>query len=191
MFRSVAIFLTLAFVLSGCLYGTPNYNASDDAIKAAAYVDGGPPSITLFTSVNNKTGAGAHSGIMINASERILYDPAGRFTYEDAPERADVHYGFSDWALVNYFAHHTLPTHHLRMQTIEVSPETAALAYNLARMQGRSVDAACATNASEILSQIPGLGISRTIFPRNLSDQFARLPNVKVREVYEGDRLVP
>ncbi|MEO1562619.1 MAG: hypothetical protein AAFR98_04225 [Pseudomonadota bacterium] len=186
-----AILLSLALMLGGCIYGTPNYRASELDIRSAAYVHDGPTAITLFTSVNNRSGAGAHSGLMINASERILYDPAGRFTDDRAPENADVHYGFSEWVMVRYFAHHTAETHHLRVQKLIVSPETAAKIYALARQEGRSVDAACATHVSNILAQIPELGISRTIWPRNLSDQFAEIPGVQTAEVRLGDPLVP
>ena len=35
-------------------------------------------SISLFTMVNNQNGRGGHSSLLIHASERVIFDPAGR-----------------------------------------------------------------------------------------------------------------
>ncbi|MEM9715018.1 MAG: hypothetical protein AAF826_00730 [Pseudomonadota bacterium] len=189
--RLSVLLLIISLALSGCIYGTKNIQDSDAVVRAASYQHDGPPTITLYTSVNNTTGAGAHSGLMINGPERILYDPAGRFRHPDSPEQADVHFGFTDRVMVEYFGHHTLDSHHLRIQTLVVDQETANLAYALARQEGRAVDATCAIRISNILGQIPGLNISGTISPRNLSNQFSALPGVTLREIYKGDRLIP
>ena len=67
--------------------------APDEKVEAVRYVSPEPPSLTLFTMVNNETGAGGHSGLMINASERVIFDPAGTLTHPTFVERNDVLYG--------------------------------------------------------------------------------------------------
>ena len=88
------VFAALALVvLTACGGGSASAPfAPDAAVQAARVANDGPPSITLFTVVNNKTGAGAHSGLLINASERVLFDPAGSFYHPRLPERNDLHY---------------------------------------------------------------------------------------------------
>ncbi|MEO0343842.1 MAG: hypothetical protein AAF198_10430 [Pseudomonadota bacterium] len=189
--RTLVLSLIAAFVLSGCFYGTKNVSDSAETVQAAAYQHDGPPTITLYTSINNTSGAGAHSALLVNGPERILYDPAGRFRHPDAPEQADVHFGITDRVLSYFYAHHALPTHHLRIRTLIVSPEVAKQVYHLARSEGRSVDAACTNHVSNVLMQIDGWDISRTIFPRNLDKQFATIPGVTTKEIRKGDSLIP
>jgi len=51
--------------------------------------------LTLLTMKNTGSGNGAHTGLMINASQRVLWDPAGTFGHASIPERNDVHFGIT------------------------------------------------------------------------------------------------
>ena len=100
--RLVAGLLAL-IVLTAC---TADHKwASDADVARARYVDPGQPSITLFTSINTRNQSGAHAGLLINADERVLYDPAGEFGNDIEPlpvEREDLIYGFSPGMLAGY-----------------------------------------------------------------------------------------
>ena len=74
MLRRLFAVLTFA-LLSAC--GADHKWASDAEVAAARYAPGPPATITLVTSVNGHSGQGAHSGLLINGSEQVLYDPAG------------------------------------------------------------------------------------------------------------------
>ena len=60
--------------LTGCIKETSHY-ASDKMVRDVAYVHAVPPRIFLYTLVNNDSGAGAHSVLVINASQRVIFDP--------------------------------------------------------------------------------------------------------------------
>ncbi|MEY8838025.1 hypothetical protein AB9K41_03180, partial [Cribrihabitans sp. XS_ASV171] len=72
LFLAGAVALTLA----GCA-GPQGPQATPEQIQAVAYRDAGPAYLTLYTMVNNRSGAGGHSSLMINGSQRVIFDPAG------------------------------------------------------------------------------------------------------------------
>ncbi len=84
MFRVIAA-CVLAATLAGCATNQPY--ADDATIAAVAYREPGPATLTLYTMVNNRTGKGGHSSLMINASQRVIFDPAGSF-YADRIEQS-------------------------------------------------------------------------------------------------------
>ena len=124
----------LLLALSGCATGTPN--ADPATIAAVSYRDPGPKFMTLYTMVNNRSGSGAHSGLVIASSETILFDPAGSFYLEGIPERNDVLYGINpgiEWA---YKSAHARVSHHVVVQTVQLTPQQAAVAYQFAVQNG-------------------------------------------------------
>ena len=96
--------------------------APPEAVAAARYVHDAPTSITLYTVINNNSGAGAHSGLLINASQRIMFDPAGTFQHPRVPERNDVHYGMTPRIVNFYIDYHARETFRMIEQTVIVSP---------------------------------------------------------------------
>lgn len=74
--------LAAAALLAGCEVYTP---ADPEAIARARYVSPEPPSITLLSMVDVASGRSAHSALLINGSQQVLYDPAGTFTHPDLP----------------------------------------------------------------------------------------------------------
>ena len=173
--------------LAGCeAQKVPNADAA--TLAAASYVHKGPPALTLFTMVNNRTGSGGHTSLMINASERVIFDPAGSFYADVVPERNDVLFGITPGVVLAYRGAHARSTHHVVMQRLEVTSAQAQMAYELAVANGRVPGAYCANSTSSILSKIPGLeGLKTTFYPVKLSEQFGALPGVVTTKYYEDD----
>jgi hypothetical protein len=182
-----AAFLASCLALAGCAeQKKPNADAAE--LAAASYRHDGPPALTLFTMVNNRTGSGGHSSLMINASERVIFDPAGSFYADVVPERNDVLYGITPGVVLAYRGAHARSTHHVVMQRLEVTPAQAEHALQLVASNGRVPGAYCANATSSILSQIPGLeSLNVTFYPVKLSDQFGALPGVSTERYYEDD----
>ncbi len=160
--------------------------ASDEAVIAARYQDDGPAEIVLFNVIENERGSGEHAALMINApSQRVLFDPAGTWTHPLAPERNDVHFGFDDTQLFRYTYYHARRTHHVWIQQLQVSPETAEYILRLAEQEGPVPDAYCAKSIVHILQQVPEFAfIQDSFYPNRLSEQFATIPGVVEERVY-------
>ena len=162
--------------------------ASQAAVDRVAYVHPGPKSLTLFTMRNVGSDNGAHTGLMINASQRVLWDPAGTFGHPTIPERNDVHFGVTPRVEQFYTSFHARETYYLQIQEIDVSPEIAERALQLALANGPTPKAACTRHTSRMLKQLPGFeGIRSAFFPDALADQFGTLPGVRSRIYREND----
>jgi hypothetical protein len=162
--------------------------ADDATITSVSYRDSGPSTITLYTMVNNRTGAGGHSALMISASERIIFDPAGSFYADVVPERNDVLFGITPGIEQAYRSSHARSTFHVQYQTIEVSAAQAEVAYRLALQNGSVPGAFCANATSTLLSRVPGFEeINVTFYPTKLAEQFGAIPGVKTEKYYEND----
>lgn len=187
MLRIIGLIL-VALTLSGCVSRT--LPAADPAaIAAVSYREPGPATLTLYTMINNRTGKGGHTSLMINASkERIIFDPAGSFRADIVPESGDVLYGITPSVEKAYRSSHARSTFHVLVQRIEVTPEQADIAYRLALANGRVPGGFCASSTINILNQVPGFeGIKSTLFPVKLSDQFGKIPGVVSTRYYEDD----
>ena len=185
MLRAVLAILALV-TLSAC--GAEPKWATDEQVAAARDVHEGPPSITLFTEINNRSGSGAHSGLMINGTERIMFDPAGTWNHPRIPERNDVHFGITPRIVNFYIDYHARETFRVVEQTVVVSPGIAELVAQRAKAYGAVPKAQCATSITAILRDVPGFeSIPRTPFPNRLMDAFAKLPGVTGRVIYDED----
>ena len=180
----------LALPLAAC--GTPRQNRPDSTpaeVAAAVYRHDAPPSLTLYTMINNSSGAGAHTSLMINApSQRVIFDPAGSIGLSVMPEIGDVLYGITpqikDW----YERAHARNTYHVRIQQVEVPASTAEQALRMVQANGKVAPAACTSATSAILSKLPGFqSIRPVLFPNKLADQFAQIPGVTERKLFEND----
>ena len=176
----------LACLLTLAACGADRTWAPDDKVAAAHYVAGPPASITLITVINDRNGSGAHSGLIINGAERVLFDPAGTFYHPSMPIRNDVHYGLTDRMLAFYLDYHTRDSAEEKFHVIEstkiVSPEVAALVMQRAKDYGAVPKAYCASSISSILRGVPGFeGLSGSMFPKALGRSFDTLPGVTSR----------
>ncbi|MHC0054220.1 hypothetical protein [Actibacterium sp. D379-3] len=162
--------------------------APEEAVKAAAYRSDTPPSITLYTMVNNRSNEGAHSGLMINASQRVVFDPAGSWWHRTVPERNDVHYGMTPLMEKFYLDYHARETYRVVEQTILVSPEVAEQALAIVEGYGAVPKALCGRSTSGVLRQLPGFSsIPRTFYPGRIMRAFGALPGVTTRIYYDDD----
>ncbi|MEZ5750754.1 MAG: hypothetical protein R3D60_01925 [Paracoccaceae bacterium] len=185
MHRFLRLLLVVAVgLVAACT--KPAVWAPEEDVIAARYVHEGPAEIVLFNVIDNERGSGEHSALMINApSQRVLFDPAGSWTHPLSPERHDVHYGFNDAQLYRYTYYHARRTHHVRIQHLQVAPETAEYILRLAEQAGPVPDAYCARSIFDILRRVPGFEhFESSFYPNNLSDQFAQIPGVTEERIY-------
>ncbi|PWL36349.1 MAG: hypothetical protein DCO97_04910 [Marivita sp. XM-24bin2] len=175
--------------LVGCGAGADmRPDASPEVISSASYRHPGPTALTLFTVINNRSDAGAHTSLMINGSQRVIFDPAGTVRLSAVPERGDVLYGITPGVADFYARAHARETHHVVTHTVEVPPEVAEQALRLAVANGPVGSAQCALSTAAILRQLPGFeSIGSTWFPKRLMDDFAELPGVRTSKIFEND----
>lgn len=176
--------LVLPVALAAC--GAVDRAAPLADVQRAAYRHNAPASLTLYTAISNNTGAGGHSGLLINGSQRVMFDPAGTWWNRRTPERGDVIYGMTDPALDLYVDYHARVTYHVVVQEVRVSPEVAEQALQIVQSYGAVGKSMCARSISDVLSRLPGFeSVGRTWFPRALMEDFARLPGVTEAKVFD------
>lgn len=186
MLRRLVLCLVLPLALAAC--GADNKWASDADVARAAYVSGEPPSITLFTVIRKKSGEGAHSGLMIDGSQRVMFDPAGTWHHPHVPERHDVHFGITPQMKAFYIDYHARETYDVIEQRVPVSPEVAEIAIRRALQNGSVNKAFCGTSVAHILRDVPGFeSMPQTFFPGRLMKAFATLPGVTTKTHHDGD----
>ena len=182
-------FAVLALVsLTAC--GTSGKEYASDAAMAAPtahYFAEGPRSVTLFTVVSVRNGSGAHSALLVNASEQVLFDPAGSFSHPKVPERNDVLYGMNPRMVAFYIDYHARETYNVIEQTVSVSPQVAEMIKQRVEANGAVGQARCANSISSILTDIPGFeAVQTTFFPNKLSKEFAEQPGVQRRFITDA-----
>lgn len=181
------VVLALVAALAGCGAAEP-YWAPDDVVSKARYVHDGPPAITLFTVISTSNGSGVHSGLMINGSQRIMFDPAGSWVLPRLGERNDVHFGMTDKMVSFYIDYHARKSFYVVEQTKIVSPQVAELVLQRALGYGAVPKAQCANSISSILSGVPGFeALDKTWYPKKLMKEFSQLPGVTERKVTDDD----
>lgn len=162
--------------------------APDDFVNRNIYSEPGPKYLRLFTVRNVPSENGAHTGLLINASQRVLWDPAGSFGHSSIPERNDVLFGITSRIEQYYLSYHSRVTYFTQIQTIEVTPQVAEQALQLVMDNGPTPKSFCTTHTSRVLQQLPGFGHLRTtFFPNNLADQVSEMPGVVETRHFEND----
>jgi hypothetical protein len=166
----------------------PSVIAPQAALDQVRYRHPGPAALSLYTVRNNGSNQGAHTALLINASERVLFDPAGSFGHETIPERNDVLFGITPQVEAFYTSYHARQSYHVIRQDLVVSDAVAAEAYALALAHGPAPKATCTRATSGILRQLPGFESIRTVWlPENLMEAFQGLPGVTAEFFYEDD----
>lgn len=185
MHRRTFIATGLTALVAGC---AERIWATDEALRAARYVSDEPPSITLLTVIGIPRGEGAHSGLMINGSERVIYDPAGSWQHPQVPERNDVLFGINENIRRFYIDYHARETYWVAEDTMPVSREVADYAIQAALAQGAGMNAFCANDTAAVLRRVPGFeGAPRGFSPLKLRDWFRGLPGVTSKQHRDGD----
>ncbi len=185
-FLRAFLLVVVTATLSAC--GGQSVWAPDEAVQKARYDSPEPAYLVLKTMINNRSGSGGHAALTINASQTVMYDPAGRWSHPLGPERNDVVFGMFPKLEENYDLWHARDTHHVVNQKIYVSEAVAEKALQLAMAAGPSLDAQCTLNISGLLMQLEGFSsLKSTYFPANLMKQFENLPGVQTTKVYDND----
>jgi len=186
--RTVISIISLV-VLTACAGSERNAPIATAAdIQSAAYASPLPASITLMTMVKENGDFGEHTGILINTSQQVLYDPAGTFRHSTSPNARDVNYGMHPAMVEYYKSYHARRGYYVVAQEIQVTPEIAELIFQRAVAQGKTAKLRCAISASSVLNGIPMFSsIPTTYFPGKIMDAFAELPGVTTTYVYEDD----
>lgn len=184
--RRFLIAAALLLTVAGCATQQPY--ASDAEVLAASYSEPGPKSLTVYTMINNRSGEGAHTAMLINASEQVIFDPAGSFYSSAVPERDDVLFGITPGMEKAYRSAHARSTYHVVSQTVQVTPEQAETAYRLALSNGAVPGAFCTSATSKLLANVPGFeNVSTTMRPKKLMAQLEEMPGVLTTRYYEND----
>ena len=180
--------MTLCAALTGCAPEPVVSYASNERVSLVAYRAPGPAVLTIFTIVSNRTGKGAHTAIMINGSQRVIFDPAGSFENERVAEQQDVLFGVTPAVLAGYKSAHARSSYHVVSQTVTVTPEQAEIALNLALENGAVAQTYCTNAATGLLRQVPGFeDITQTFYPTKLMAQMSERPGVVEDRYYEDD----
>ncbi len=184
--RKALLCLSLPLALAAC--GAEPVWAPDEAVARARYVSNEPASLTLYTVISKRNGTGGHSALMINASQRVLFDPAGTFKVGSVPERNDLLYGITERMRKLYIDYHARDTYDVLAQTIQVSPAVAEQALREAQSYGAVNKAFCGNSVSDILKDLPGFeNTPRTFSPIRISEAFAAHPGVMTHLYRDGD----
>lgn len=111
--------------------------------------------------INNGSGTGAHTSLMINASQRVIFDPAGTVRHARLPEKDDVLFGVTPAIEDFYVRAHARKTHHVVIQTLEVPPDVAELALQKVLRMVRSTRRNAVFGRRKFWRRCPGLTICR------------------------------
>jgi hypothetical protein len=182
------LIISLVALLGLAACGAEPKWAPEEQVQAARFVAGPPTYVTLYTVVNKTSGSGAHSAILVNGSERLIFDPAGTWMHPRLPERNDVHFGMTDKAIAFYIDYHARKTYDVIEQKVFVSPEVAELVLQRVKDYGAVPKAMCTQATSTVLRGVPGFeGLPSTWYPKKLSDAFGELPGVVTRKITDDD----
>lgn len=189
MFRRSLLALCGALALAAC-GADPTFDPPEE-VAMARFVSSEPPSITLVIVINERNGSGAHAGLIVNASERVLFDPAGTFEHPAAPIQHDVHFGMSDRLVAVYLDYHTRDSAAENFFVIEhridLPAATAELILQKVKAYGPVPKAQCTQSISAILRSVPGFEtLPSTWFPKKFGEAFAELPGVRTRTITEA-----
>lgn len=183
--RRLILALAALGALAGCARND-DYVQPDPGMARGPYHDGGPAALTLVTVQANDTGNGAHTALLINGSEQVIFDPAGSFRHPTIRREGDVLVGISPAFWQGYTSMHARPTHHVELQRVEVPEDVANRALALAYETGAVPSAHCAQSTSALLRQLPGFEeIPRTFFPNRLEAAFEDVTGVAATSYYE------
>ena len=183
--------LLIGLAVVGLIAGCATDNSPDsppEVVAAAAFRADGPKTLTVFTMVNNRTGSGGHTALMVKGSQTVIFDPAGSFRDPRVVERGDVLYGMSPNWVTAYKSAHARDTYHVVSQEIPVTAAQAERALQLVVSNGAVPGAYCANATTGIVSKIEGFeNVQQTFYPIKFMEQVATLPGVKTTKYYEND----
>lgn len=186
MYKPFLALCLSAALLAGC--SDKGKESPPEAVVAGVYLHNGPPKLTVITMINNRSGAGAHSALLVQGEQSVIFDPAGSFEHPLIAESGDVLYGMSPSWIQSYKSAHARSSFHVVSQEFTVTPAQAARAMQLVEGYGAVPSALCANATSGILRQIPGFeSVNQGYYPLKLMDQVERLAGVRTTRHFEDD----
>lgn len=184
--RNWILGLCAVALLSACR-AEPEW-APDVDVQRFAYSDGGEASVTLITVIKTAQNEGGHSAVLIDGSQRVIWDPAGTWWHPQSPERNDVHYGITPWMEAYYRDYHVRDNFHVITQKVPVSQATADQMIAAYQAYGAVPKANCTRSTSQVINDFPGFSNVRTTwFPKTLMKDFAEIPGVETREFFTDE----
>ncbi len=162
--------------------------APDDQVRAAYAPGSDPRSITLYTMLNSGSGYGAHTSLLVNASQRVMFDPGGSFRHPSIPERNDVLFGMNPRVEAFYLSYHARETYFVEGLEFLVPAAVAEQALQLVQNNGPVAQGSCTRSTSNILRQLPGFtDVFPTPFPGNLHKQLRVRSDARLTVYREDD----
>lgn len=179
------LIVALLAILGGC---AKSVWAPDSELDRVRFRDASHTYVTLYSVINVGSGNGAHSALLINGSERVLFDPAGSFEHSTIPERNDVLYGMNPAVLDFYVDFHSRQSYYTLEQKLAVPADVVEIILERAKAAGPVSQAGCTRSISAILKGLPGFEPIRSRFwPDNLAEDFAKIPGVATVEHRQTD----
>ena len=131
---------------------------------------------------------GGHAARLINADERLFFDPAGTWQNLPVPERNDVPHGMTPALWEQYIDHHARQGVEVILQEQPVPLAVAPQAKAAAQTHGAVPKAQCSIATTRILRGLPGSGQMRgTIWPHKAMAEYALLPGVAEQVIRDDD----
>ena len=184
--RILAVFgLGSALLLAGCVN---NSVFPPEEIAAARIETSDAPFISLVTMINENSGGGEHSALLINGSQQIMYDPAGSFRHSRVLRSDDVMYGMTPGLVDYYNSYHARFGYYVKIQKLDISLEQADALIIRAQAQGAVPKLTCAIATSDILNDFPLFAhINNTFLPGRVMRLFGQIDGVETTFVREDD----
>ena len=181
--RKVLIAAAALAALAACAPRNPEV-LPPEQLAPLAYRSNTPPSVTVYTVLNQVTGAGTHTALLVNGSERVLFDPASGFKAEGVTRSGDVLYGYTPGVESAYFAVHDRHNFVVKTTTFALSAESTERLLQQAKAYGPVAPAHCATSTIDILRTDPAFAaLDTTYSPRKLGQQLDQLPGARSGEL--------
>ncbi|WP_425093142.1 hypothetical protein [Tropicimonas sp. S265A] len=182
--RRLCLSLCAIFLLSACL-AEPEWAPEAD-VQRLAYADGGEASVTLITVIQTEKNEGGHTALLIDGSQRVIWDPAGTWWHPQSPERNDLHYGITPWMEAYYRDYHVRDNFHVVEQKVSVSQATADAIIAAYQANGAVAKANCTRSSSAVINDFAQFSSVRTTwFPKTMMKDFAELPGVITTTYFE------
>ncbi len=193
MKRRNFVLVSLAAGVAGC--GRPSYRrATAEEVSRSFYSHDGPIELSLLSAVATLGNSSEHSALLINGSQRVIYDPAG--TYDPAkepswyvhPRKYDIHYGVNDLALRQYIVSHARIGYFVEQLSRRITLEQADRAIELCEERGETNFSLCAVSCSWVLQRLDGFETVKTsLFPQKIREDFMNLSDVSRTRYYQQD----
>lgn len=183
---TTAILFGAGLFVGGC--ASNSGTAPAEEISAAQFTNPAPASVSLLTMVNDRSGGGEHSALLINGSQQVIYDPAGTFRHSQLPRRDDMVYGITPQFASYYNSYHARFGYYVQVQTLDISREQADQMIAASQARGHVGKLFCANAISDVLNDFSQFSEVRdTFFPGAIMKRVAAIEEIDTVIVREDD----